>query len=169
MTKENKSKKNKNLINLGDRGWYHKKNKLNDLTGKEWLKFTKSWEIVNPRRRKIDQLLHPAKFPEELIISFLQYFTKEHDLVFDPFAGSGTFGQVSNELNRNFFLTEIDKKYFQRINEKLSEAGLFGADNKYFKFNDFKNGCSKKNSYKRNHQAIDGWKRLSNCYTIRNH
>ena len=28
-----------NYIDLGERGRYYRKNKLNDLTGKEWIKF----------------------------------------------------------------------------------------------------------------------------------
>ena len=31
-----------NLIDKGERGFYHKKNPLNDLTGKEWVYFTNS-------------------------------------------------------------------------------------------------------------------------------
>ena len=31
-----------NLVDKGDRGFYHKKNPLNDLTGKEWIYFTNS-------------------------------------------------------------------------------------------------------------------------------
>ena len=31
-----------NLIDKGERGFYHKKNPLNDLTGKEWIYFTNS-------------------------------------------------------------------------------------------------------------------------------
>ena len=44
--------KNDNYIDLGERGRYNKKNKLNDLTGKEWIKFTKSWFIHNPPQDK---------------------------------------------------------------------------------------------------------------------
>ena len=54
------------FLDLGTRGRYNTNNKLNDLTGKEWLKFTKSWFIHRPPRRKENEVLHPAKFPEEI-------------------------------------------------------------------------------------------------------
>ncbi|MEK6552979.1 MAG: hypothetical protein AABZ54_05980, partial [Bacteroidota bacterium] len=64
------SKRENNFVNLGLRGRLNKNNKLNDLTGKEWLKFTKSWFILRPPRRKDDEILHPAKFPESLVEEF---------------------------------------------------------------------------------------------------
>ena len=33
-------------------GTYHDYNRLNNLTSKEWIKFQKSWFIVNPKSRK---------------------------------------------------------------------------------------------------------------------
>jgi DNA modification methylase len=69
------------------KGKKHKNNKLNDLTGSEWIQFTKSWFIVNPKQRKDKEFAHPAKFPEELAEHFIRFFTKMGQVVFDPFAG----------------------------------------------------------------------------------
>jgi hypothetical protein len=55
--------KKKEYIDLGERGKYNPNNKLNDLTGKEWIKFSKSWFIHTPPRRKDNEILHPAKYP----------------------------------------------------------------------------------------------------------
>ena len=55
ITPENKSIEN---------GKYHDYNRLNNLTSKEWLKFQKSWFIVNPKPRQKNLLFHPAKFPD---------------------------------------------------------------------------------------------------------
>ena len=52
-------------------GTYHNYNRLNNLTSKEWIKFQKSWFIINPKSRQKNVLLHPAKFPEELIENFI--------------------------------------------------------------------------------------------------
>ena len=49
-------------------------NKLNDLTGTQWIKFTKSWFIQNPPPRKETEILHPAKFPEALAKEFISFF-----------------------------------------------------------------------------------------------
>jgi len=54
-----------------------KNNKLNELTGTQWLKFQKSWFIHNPPPRSEQELLHPAKFPEDLCREFIEFFTKQ--------------------------------------------------------------------------------------------
>ena len=64
----------------------------------------------------------------------IKYYSFKGDLLFDPFGGSGTFGQVANEQDRNFFLTEIDSEYFKRIKERLSETNI---DKNYFELKDF--------------------------------
>jgi DNA modification methylase len=65
-------------------------NKLNDLSPKEWLKFQKSWFVHNPPPRQKNVLRHPAKFPETLAAEFINFFTKQGEVVFDPMAGTGS-------------------------------------------------------------------------------
>lgn len=65
-------------------------NKLNDLSGKEWIKFTKSWFTISARIRTKGEIQHPAKYPEELVSEFVKFFTKEGQLVLDPFVGVGS-------------------------------------------------------------------------------
>jgi DNA modification methylase len=77
-------------VYMGERGVYHTGNPLNDLTGKEWVLFTKSWFIHNPPARKKDEMLHPAKFPESMIADFIRFFTKRNQTVLDPMLGSGS-------------------------------------------------------------------------------
>ncbi len=68
----------------------HPRNKLNDLDGKSWLKFQKSWFTHNPPPRRKDVLQHPAKFPETLAEEFIRFFTKEKQTVLDPMVGTGS-------------------------------------------------------------------------------
>lgn len=68
---------------------------------------------------------HSAVFPMELCNKVIKYYSFVGDLVFDPFAGSGTFGKSAIGLNRYFFLTEINEQYIKRIEENLSLKGLF--------------------------------------------
>src|SRR6266568_7991228 len=77
-------------IYYGDRGVFDTRNKLNDLTGKEWAQFTRSWFIHNPEPRKEEEILHHAKFPESMISEFVKFFTKKGDVVFDPMLGTGS-------------------------------------------------------------------------------
>ena len=77
------------------------------------------WEIL-PESDKI----HSAVFPEELCDKVIRLYSYKGDLVFDPFAGSGTFGKSAMKLGRYFFLTEIKSEYVQRIKERLSNVTI---------------------------------------------
>lgn len=68
--------------------------------------------------------VHSAVFPEELCEKVIKYYSYKGDLVFDPFAGSGTFGKVAMAMERYFFLTEIQEDYFKRIGDRLSDIPL---------------------------------------------
>ncbi|MEE9431591.1 MAG: site-specific DNA-methyltransferase [Melioribacteraceae bacterium] len=113
--------KKQETIDLGERGKYNPNNKLNDLTGKEWIKFSKSWFIHSPPRRKNNEILHPAKYPESLVSEFIQFFTKKNQWVFDPFLGSGSTLMASGELNRNGVGIELSQKYFNISKKRINE------------------------------------------------
>jgi DNA modification methylase len=106
-------------IDLGERGIYTVNNKMNNLTGKEWVKFTKSWVIINPKKRKEETILHPAKFPEELVSQFISFFTKENEIVFDPFLGTGSTLVAANEINRIGIGIELNNKYAEISKKRL--------------------------------------------------
>ena len=78
---------------------------------------TNVWHI-DPTFDKI----HTAVFPLELCNRVIKFYSFVGDLVFDPFAGSGTLGRAALNLNRNFFLTEKEGKYISRIKEELNEV-----------------------------------------------
>jgi DNA modification methylase len=65
---------------------------------------------------------HSAVFPVELCHRVIQYYSYVGDLIFDPFAGSGTLGKAALDLNRYYFLTEQNEDYFKRIKERLSDS-----------------------------------------------
>jgi len=56
---------------------------------------------------------HSATFPKELPEWFIKLFTKEGDLVLDPFVGSGTTCMAAKELNRAYLGIEINDEYYQ--------------------------------------------------------
>jgi DNA modification methylase len=113
---------NKKYIDLGERGRLSLKNKLNDLTGKEWIKFTKSWFIHRPPRRKDNEILHPAKYPETLIEEFIKFFTKENGWVIDPFLGTGSTLIAAGDTNRNCVGIEINRKYFNISKSRVNKG-----------------------------------------------
>ncbi|MCL6088175.1 MAG: HEAT repeat domain-containing protein [Actinobacteria bacterium] len=67
--------------------------------------------------------VHTAVFPLELCNRVIKFYSFVGDLMFDPFAGSGTLGRAALNLNRNFFLTEKESKYINRIKEELNKCG----------------------------------------------
>ncbi len=75
---------------------------------------TNLWEI-DPKSDKV----HSAVFPNELCDRIVKYYSFVGDLVFDPFAGSGTFGLAAKRLRRYFFLTEKEPRYIERIKEMI--------------------------------------------------
>jgi DNA modification methylase len=98
-------------VDMGERGTFHKDNKLNEMTNKEWMQFTKSWFIHYPKPRTEDEILHPAKFPESLAKQFIQFFTKSGQCVLDPFLGTGSTLVACSENDRNGIGIELSSKY----------------------------------------------------------
>lgn len=68
---------------------------------------------------------HSAAFPEELPEWFIKLFTKENDVVLDPFMGSGTTLFVSNRLKRNSIGIEIVPEYYNMVKEKSKPIELY--------------------------------------------
>jgi DNA modification methylase len=62
--------------------------------------FTDSWFIHRPPMRSKNVLLHPAKFPEDLIQKYIENFTLPEEWVFDPMAGTGSTIVAALESNR---------------------------------------------------------------------
>lgn len=84
--------------------------------------------------------VHSAVFPIELCNRVIKYYSFMDDLIFDPFAGSGTLGLAAVNLNRHFFLTEKEPKYVNRMKEDLIRGNsLFGSKNNQPNFVDIKN------------------------------
>ncbi len=95
-------------------------NKLNHLTGKEWIKFTKSWFKHSPPRRDKTKIIHPAGFPETLVQEFIEFFTKRGMWVLDPFLGTGSTLLAARLAGRNAAGIEINPRYVSICKERLS-------------------------------------------------
>jgi len=54
---------------------------------------------------------HPTQKPEKLVAKLLLASSREGDMVFDPFLGSGTTAAVARKLRRRFFGIEADEDY----------------------------------------------------------
>lgn len=97
----------KNAISRQFKESYFKRGTLSDI-----------WNIK--RGKKIDKS-HGAVFPEELVEVILKNFSKENDLVYDPFMGLGTTAVVAKRMNRNFIGSETNQTYFNIINDRIKK------------------------------------------------
>jgi len=83
----------------------------------------------NSIKSKNKQDNHFAVFPDALPDKLINYFSKEGDVIFEPFIGSGTTALSAVKYNRNFVGCEIVKEYFDiaetRINAALCQTKLF--------------------------------------------
>lgn len=126
-------KKTDKLIdwNIGQYNWDKvKKSKVVDK-----YETTNVWHIGPSFDR-----VHSAVFPIELCNRVIKYYSFIDDLIFDPFAGSGTLGLAAVNLNRHFFLTEKEPKYINRMKEDLIRgSSLFSSKNNRPNFMDIKN------------------------------
>ncbi len=75
------------------------------------------WEIS----RGQSKTSHPAVFPEKLVRDHVLSWSNEGEVVYDPFAGSGTTAKVSIALNRKWIASEISNEYAQIINNRLQQ------------------------------------------------
>ena len=64
--------------------------------------------------------VHNAVFPLELAKQVIKLYSFKNDLVFDPFAGSGTTGAAAVVLNRNYLLAEQNEGHVYAIDRRLS-------------------------------------------------
>lgn len=76
---------------------------------------------------------HSAAFPEELPEWFIKLFTKEEDVVLDPFMGSGTSLKVASRMRRNSIGIDIVPEYYDLVRSQLEpvELYLFEPEEKY--------------------------------------
>jgi site-specific DNA-methyltransferase (adenine-specific) len=81
-------------------------------------------DIIESTVESIKGNIHPAVYPEFIVQEIIKLLTKEHDVVLDPFLGSGTTAVVAKRLKRNYIGIEIHPEYVdyaaQRINETES-------------------------------------------------
>jgi DNA modification methylase len=136
VVKKKKPRKPKELENQPGR--YDPRNKLNDLTGKEWILLTKSFWETDPSPLDRTAYAHPAPFLVKDVQKLISMFTKKGMIVLDPFVGSGTTLIACNEINRNGIGIDLNENYRDLFNNRLLESGIeLANDIKYIVGNSF--------------------------------
>jgi DNA modification methylase len=118
----------KKLINEAK---YDSRNKLNDLTGKEWLKLTKSFWRSEKCADDRDAFAHPAPFLIKDIERLISMFTKKDMIVFDPFMGSGTTGIAAGNLNRKSIGIDLNTQYHELALHRYTVKNMNTDDHRY--------------------------------------
>jgi len=65
---------------------------------------------------------HSATFPVSLPGWFVKLFTKEGDIVLDPFVGSGTAAVAARELNRSYIGIDLSRQFCKVARERLGNT-----------------------------------------------
>ena len=65
---------------------------------------------------------HPTQKPEKLVAKVILASSKQNDIVFDPFLGSGTTSVVAKKLGRKYVGIEIDEIYSVLAEKRLDMA-----------------------------------------------
>ncbi len=58
--------------------------------------------------------IHPTQKPVSVLEEIIKVHTKEGNLVFDPFFGSGSTAKACKNTNRRFIGSEISEKYYKK-------------------------------------------------------
>ena len=104
----------------------HERNRLNELSGEEWLYFTKSvWTTAYPSELGHDlRKAHGANKPPRLMARLIEFFTRPGELVLDPFAGVGgtLLGAAICRRPRHCLGFEIDPRWVEVYERVLRES-----------------------------------------------
>lgn len=106
------------------KGKYDKRNKLNNLTGKEWLQLTKSVWVSERCADDKEAFEHPAPFLIKDIRKLVRLFTKKNMVVLDPFMGSGTTLIASALEDRNSIGIDLSRKYCTLARKRLKKLKI---------------------------------------------
>jgi len=84
-------------------------------------KFKWVWDGMRQEKMNKKEIrFHPTQKPVGLIEQILLSYSKEGDLVCDPFLGSGTTAIACEKLNRKYIGIEINEEYIKIAQQRLN-------------------------------------------------
>ena len=102
------------------------RNSLNEMTGEQWLFFTRSViQTAYPHELSHDlRKAHGANKPPQLMRQFIEFFTKPGERVLDPFAGVGGTLLGATLAGRKATGIELNPEWFSVYREVCAREGL---------------------------------------------
>lgn len=104
--------------------------RMNELTGKEWLQNSFSiWrDLIKDSEEK--SLKHPASFPKVLVEKLMRIYLKgEEKLILDPFLGVGTTLLAAKALGHRGIGIDLNEDYCEIASRRIESAkGINSAD-----------------------------------------
>lgn len=95
----------------------HPKNMLNDMSGGEWLFFLQSVDSTVYSTRGEEgfahdlRRMHPSPKPPQLMQKYVEFFTKENQMILDPFMGVGGTLLAASLCQRKAFGIDMSAEY----------------------------------------------------------
>jgi len=71
-----------------------------------------------------EKTFHSCQIPQQLSEMLIKSCTKQNDIVFILFGGSGSEIEICKILNRHFISAEIDEKYYNMIKDRLKRGKI---------------------------------------------
>jgi adenine-specific DNA-methyltransferase len=115
--------------------WLYKGNdlpyfNLDNIRVKEWKTFDKRnnpngknptdvWEINRVPGNSKEKVGHPCQYPVEMIERVVKGWSKEEEIILDPFMGSGSTALACINTQRNYIGFELDKEYHRLSEERI--------------------------------------------------
>jgi len=121
-----RSKKELLDANGESRGFYSEDNRVNDLTGREWVFWTRS-VITKPYPPNMQHALrgrHGGQKPPELCADLLRAFTKAGQSVLDPFMGVGGVLLGATLCGRKALGVELNPEWIDVYREVCAREGI---------------------------------------------
>jgi DNA modification methylase len=128
---------------LCDMGAWHKTNPVPQVRKVKWAsaleifvvinktgeRHTFNWQhgyhhnvIVAPICQGRERTAHPTQKPLAVIVPMIRYWSNPHDLVLDPFAGSGTTAVAAKGLGRRYLAIEQDRAFHAICVDRLTRT-----------------------------------------------
>ncbi len=80
------------------------------------------WVKPRPKPRNKKEILHPAKFPEELIQTFVTELTDKGAVVFDPMGGTGSTAVAALATDRKAVIVELGDTWAEIARGRIADA-----------------------------------------------